>query len=67
SVVTPGSDRLGYMPGVGSLVIKLLAEEGTERILGVQAVGASVDKRIDTMVAAISMCATLDDLSNFDI
>lgn len=67
TVVTPGSDRLGYMPGVGSLVIKLIAEEGTERVLGVQAVGASADKRIDTMVAAISMGATLEDLSNFDI
>ncbi len=67
SVVVPGIDRLGYMPGAGRLILKLLAEEGTERILGVQAVGAGVDKRIDTMVAAISMGATLEDLSAFDI
>lgn len=68
SVVVPGSDRLGYMPGAKSVILKLIAEEGTERVLGVQAVGTGgVDKRIDTLVAAISMGATLEDLSNFDI
>lgn len=67
SVVAPGFDRLGYMPGAGRIVVKLLAEEGTERVLGLQAVGANVDKRIDTMVAALSFGATLEDLSNFDI
>lgn len=68
SVVVPGSDRLGYMPGVKNIILKLIAEEGTERVLGVQAVGrGGVDKRIDTLVAAISMGATLEDLSNFDI
>lgn len=68
SVVVPGMDRLGYMPGAGRIILKLLAEEGTERVLGIQAVGAGgVDKRIDTMVAAISMGAALEDLSNFDI
>ena len=67
SVVAPGFDRLGYMPGAGRIVVKLLAEEGTERVLGLQAVGANVDKRIDTMVAALSFGATLEDLSNLDI
>ncbi len=66
-MVVPGFDRLGYMPGAGRLIIKLLAEEGTERLLGAQAVGANADKRIDTMVAALSMGATLEDLSNMDI
>ncbi len=68
SVVVPGQDRLAYMPGAKSLIVKLLAEEGTGRVLGVQAVGmGGVDKRIDTLVAAISLGATLEDLSNFDI
>ena len=67
SVVAPGFDRLGYMPGAGRIVVKLLAEEGTERVLGMQAVGANVDKRVDTMVAALSFGATLEDLSNLDI
>ncbi len=67
SVVAPGNDRLSYMPGAGRIVVKLLAEVGTERVIGVQAVGAGVDKRIDAMVAAISMGATLEDISNLDM
>ena len=67
SVVVPGFDRLGYMPGAGRIVVKLLAEEDTERVLGLQAVGANVDKRIDTMVAMLSNGATLEELSNLDI
>ena len=34
SVVVPGLDRLGYMPGVGRIVLKLLAEKGSGRVLG---------------------------------
>ncbi len=67
SVVVPGSDRLGYMPGVGRIVLKLLAEKSSGRVLGAQAVGASVAKRIDTLAAAISLGATLDDLSGLDL
>ena len=57
SVVVPGFDRLGYMPGVGRIVLKLLAEKSSGRVLGAQAVGASVAKRIDTLAAAISLGA----------
>ncbi len=67
SAVVPGFDRLNYMPGAGRLVLKLLAEPSSGRVLGLQAVGQGAAKRIDTMVAALSMGATLDDLSNFDI
>lgn len=67
SVIVPGFDRLGYMPGAGRLILKLFADKKTHKVIGVQAVGQSVDKRIDTLVAAISMGATLEDLSEFDI
>lgn len=67
SVVVPGFDRLGYMPGVGRIVLKLLAEKSSGRVLGAQAVGASVAKRIDTLAAAISLGATLEDLSGLDL
>lgn len=67
SVVVPGSDRLGYMPGVGRIVLKLLAEKSSGRVLGAQAVGANVAKRIDTLAAAISLGATLEDLSGLDL
>lgn len=67
SVVVPGFDRLGYMPEVGRIVLKLLAEKSSGRVLGAQAVGASVAKRIDTLAAAISLGATLEDLSGLDL
>lgn len=67
SVVVPGNDRLAYMPGAGRIVLKLFADRATHKVIGAQAIGQSVDKRIDTLVAAISMGATLEDLSEFDI
>lgn len=67
SVVVPGFDRLGYMPEVGRIVLKLLAEKSSGRVLGAQAVGASVAKRIDTLAATISLGATLEDLSGLDL
>ena len=67
SVVVPGNDRLAYMPGAGRIVMKLFADRATHKVIGAQAIGQSVDKRIDTLVAAISMGATLEDLSEFDI
>lgn len=67
SVVVPSFDRLGYMPEVGRIVLKLLAEKSSGRVLGAQAVGASVAKRIDTLAAAISLGATLENLSGLDL
>lgn len=67
TVVTPGNDRLAYMPGAGRIVVKMLAEVGTNRIIGIQAIGKNVAKRIDTMVAAMSFGATLEQVSNLDI
>lgn len=67
SVVVPGFDRLGYMPGANRLILKLIAEVGTGRVLGAQAVGTGgVDKRIDALATAMSFGATLEDLSNID-
>ena len=48
-------------------MLKLLAEKSSGRVLGAQAVGASVAKRIDTLAAAISLGATLEDLSGLDL
>lgn len=39
SVVVPGFDRLGYMPGAQRLVLKLLAEIKTQKVIGAQVVG----------------------------
>ncbi|MEG0798386.1 MAG: FAD-dependent oxidoreductase [Acidaminococcaceae bacterium] len=68
SVVVPGFDRLGYMPGANRLILKLLAEKGTGRVLGAQAVGTGgVDKRIDAVATALTYGSTLQALSNLDL
>ncbi|MDO4178239.1 MAG: FAD-dependent oxidoreductase [Phascolarctobacterium sp.] len=67
AIVTPGNDRLNYMPGVGRIVVKMLVEVGSQRIIGVQAIGKNVSKRIDTMVTAMSFGATLQQVANLDI
>lgn len=67
AVVVPGFDRLGYMPGANRLILKLLAEVGTHRVIGAQAVGTGgVDKRIDAIATAMSFGAKVEELSNID-
>lgn len=67
-VVVPGKDRLGYMPGANMLILKLYAEKGTQKVLGVQAIGTGgVAKRVDVIATAITFGATLDDLSTLDM
>ena len=67
AVVVPGFDRLGYMPGANRLILKLMAEVGTHRVIGAQAVGTGgVDKRIDAIATAMAFGAKVEDLSNID-
>ncbi|KUO50186.1 MAG: pyridine nucleotide-disulfide oxidoreductase [Desulfitibacter sp. BRH_c19] len=58
----------GYYPGAEWMIIKLLAEKRTGRILGAQVVGAKgVDKRIDVLATAIYAKLTVEDLENLDL
>ena len=67
TVVVPGFDRLGYMPGANRLILKLMAEVATHRVIGAQAVGTGgVDKRIDAIATAMTFGAKVEDLSNID-
>lgn len=57
-----------YYPGAKMILIKLIAEEGTGRILGAQAIGeAGVDKRIDVLATAITARMTVFDLESLDL
>jgi len=68
SILAPGPDRVHNYPGVAPIVTRLIADRGSRRLLGAQIVGpGNVDKRIDTLVAAISMWATVDQLADFDL
>jgi NADPH-dependent 2,4-dienoyl-CoA reductase/sulfur reductase-like enzyme len=66
--VIESSTRAGYYPGGGSIHVKLLAEQGSGRLLGGQIVGfAGAAKRIDTLAAAITSGMTAEDLAYLDL
>jgi NADPH-dependent 2,4-dienoyl-CoA reductase/sulfur reductase-like enzyme/rhodanese-related sulfurtransferase len=57
-----------YYPGAQMLLIKLIAEEGTGRLLGAQVLGASgVDKRIDVLATAIAGRMSVFDMEALDL
>ncbi len=54
--------------GGRELIIKAIAERGTGRLLGAQAIGPQgVDKRIDVLATAISLSAHAEDLFHLDL
>jgi NADPH-dependent 2,4-dienoyl-CoA reductase/sulfur reductase-like enzyme/rhodanese-related sulfurtransferase len=58
----------GYYPGAEAMVLKLLFQPETGRILGAQAVGgAGVDKRIDVLAVAIQAGMTVFDLEEMEL
>ncbi|MCG6964034.1 MAG: FAD-dependent oxidoreductase [Acidobacteria bacterium] len=60
-------DTAHYWPEASDIHISLVYEVGTERVLGVQAVGAGETvKRIDVATQLISRGATLSDLGNIE-
>ncbi|MBN2452040.1 MAG: FAD-dependent oxidoreductase [Lentisphaeria bacterium] len=67
SVVTAAPDKPGFMGG-NLLVLKLVAERGTGRLLGLQCVGpGDVSKRIATAAMALHGNLTVADLANADL
>ncbi|MGD8587552.1 MAG: FAD-dependent oxidoreductase [Chromatiales bacterium] len=71
SVVTtlcPGPDRAHYYPGAATLLVKLIADAASRRVLGAQILGpGDADKRVDVMATALRFGATVDDLANLDL
>lgn len=58
----------GYYPGAEEMILKLVFDTRTRRILGAQAVGgAGVDKRIDVIATAMRFNGTVDDLAGVDL
>jgi NADPH-dependent 2,4-dienoyl-CoA reductase/sulfur reductase-like enzyme/rhodanese-related sulfurtransferase len=62
------TNHAGYYPGAESMVLKLLFDPTTGRVLGAQAVGgAGVDKRIDLLSVAIQAGMTVFDLEEMEL
>ncbi len=61
-------NHAGYYPGGQNMMMKVVYENGTGRILGGQIVGyAGVDKRIDVLATAIHAKMTAFDLKELDL
>lgn len=68
TVITPAPDKPHFYPGNAPIIIKLVADKKTEKILGVQILGpGDVAKRIDIVASAMSFGATAEQLSNLDL
>lgn len=68
TALAPGPDKAHYIPQAKSLLMKLVADRRTGRLLGVQATGPGDGaKRIDVAATAIAAGMSIDDVANLDL
>lgn len=68
TTLSPGTDNAHYYPTHKPVLLKLIADRKTEKILGLQAVGfGETVKRVDVIATALSFGATVDDLPGLDL
>jgi NADPH-dependent 2,4-dienoyl-CoA reductase/sulfur reductase-like enzyme/rhodanese-related sulfurtransferase len=68
TVLVPETDQPHYMPTAKPVIIKLVVDSRTRKLLGAQAVGpGDGDKRMDVAALAITTGMTVDQLSKVDL
>ena len=68
TAMVPGADRAHYMPQSKTLLMKIVADKKTGKLLGVQVTGPGEGaKRIDVAATAITAGMTLDQLAHLDL
>lgn len=68
SVTVTKNDKVGYMPNVNNITLKLIADYNTGKLLGAQAVGAGdADKRINALAAALLGGMTVSEFYKNDL
>ena len=68
TVLNPAPDRAHYHPEAKLIIIKLIVDKKTRKILGAQIVGpGDVAKRIEVVITSITNKATIDDMANYDL
>ncbi|MGQ9532707.1 MAG: FAD-dependent oxidoreductase [Desulfotomaculales bacterium] len=68
SVLCAGPDRAHYHPESKPLVIELIADRATRRLLGAQVLGpGAADKRLDVAATALTAGFTVDRLATVDL
>ncbi len=66
--MAPAPDKAHFMPAAKPLLLKLVADKRSRRLLGAQATGPGAgDKRIDVAAMAITAGMTVDQLANADL
>lgn len=61
-------DKVGYMPDVNNISLKLIADKTTGLLLGGQAIGAGdADKRINSLTGALIGRLTIEDFNKNDL
>lgn len=67
-VLTPSPDKAHFMPEARLLILKLVADRSSRKLLGAQAVGPGAgDKRIDVAAMALTAGLTVDQLAHVDL
>jgi len=68
SVLTPSPDREHFMPGARMIMLKLVADRKSHRLLGAQCIGPGQgDKRIDVAATAILAGMTVEQVVSLDL
>ncbi|MGD9142326.1 MAG: FAD-dependent oxidoreductase [Dehalococcoidia bacterium] len=68
TALVPGEEFADYYPGGEQILVKLVAEKSTGKLLGVQVVGpGEAAKRIDVIATALTLGCKMEDLANLDL
>lgn len=66
--LVPSPDCAHYYPAARMVLVKVVADAATGKVLGAQAIGpGDAVKRIDVMATAITFGATLEQVANLDL
>jgi NADPH-dependent 2,4-dienoyl-CoA reductase/sulfur reductase-like enzyme/rhodanese-related sulfurtransferase len=66
--LVPGYEHATYYPKGKEILVKLVAEKASKRLLGGQVVGpGETAKRVDVLATALAFGATVDNLANTDL
>ncbi|MBQ8459121.1 FAD-dependent oxidoreductase [bacterium] len=68
STIISKPDMVAYMPNVGDITLKVIADKVTGLLLGGQAIGSfGADKRINSLATALLAHMTVNDFKNNDL
>ncbi|MEJ2199571.1 MAG: FAD-dependent oxidoreductase [Desulfuromonadaceae bacterium] len=68
TVLAPSPDKAHIMPDAKPVILQLLADRSSRRLLGIQLVGpGDAAKRLDVCTSALTMGMTVDQLAQLDL